>query len=692
REVMNVDEVQGIDLGTTPPTYRGTIGRGVKVAVVDCGVDATHPDLHLFDSNGIDQGTRVVGKPPLGDDQHHGTTISGTIAGNGHNSDKEPVPDLDRQGTPYQWRGIAPGVEKIVSIHYGGIPSLVELAKVGGQEHNTYLSNHSYAASPGNYTELVKVVDELVYDGVQGFGDPKRPPRVIVFAVANSGQGATFAHLGMPAMGYYSILAPSKNAIGVGGINGNDLTYFPDSSKGPTFDGRIKPDLVAIGWYNYRPPDGVVMEIKEIRLVAKQGTTAVDRVWNFTEDDDFKGWFAKDGLLDAQVKGGVLKATSQLHGKSGCLVFDAINTDGASFSAENYEAVELTMRLNMVEVPGKYRWPRFWVASWDKNGDQKWDGEIYPKLDPKKRITGTWQTHRAALDASNWEGDIQFFRVWPVVYDDRIVVLKIGGGYHGGGATSVAAPMVAGVVALMMERLSVVHGIDFETAPLYPSTIKALLIHTAKDLVHSTPLARDPDNTDTGAPAIYHEGPDFVTGYGLVDAKEVLGLIDDHLDTQKKWREEVIKEGEIHEYQIPIDTHSAQGGPLKITVVWDDPPGTPDLGVTESTLVNDLDIVLVGPEKQAYSPWVLKPLPCDEKTIMDGLDPIKPEDIKPAQRCIENQYWTKSTTSCEDHLNNVEQIVVDQPQAGKYTLRIRAYSLPQSPQRYSLVVSQSCSL
>jgi len=38
----------------------------------------------------------------------------------------------------------------------------------------------------------------------------------------------------------------------------------------------------------------------------------------------------------------------------------------------------------------------------------------------------------------------------------------------------------------------------------------------------------------------------------------------------------------------------------------------------------------------------------------------------------------------------VEQIVVDAPREGVYTLKIRGRAVPEGPQRYSLVLSQSC--
>jgi subtilase family protein len=62
-----------------------TQGDGVIVAILDSGVDATHPDL----SGALLPGVRVVGEetPADGDPDGRGTALAGLVAGHGHGSD-----------------------------------------------------------------------------------------------------------------------------------------------------------------------------------------------------------------------------------------------------------------------------------------------------------------------------------------------------------------------------------------------------------------------------------------------------------------------------------------------------------------------------------------------------------------------------------------------------------------------------
>ena len=103
-------------------------------------------------------------------------------------------------------------------------------------------------------------------------------------------------------------------------------------------------------------------------------------------------------------------------------------------------------------------------------------------------------------------------------------------------------------------------------------------------------------------------------------------------------------------------TVDPQDASLKITLVWDDAPGTPNV---TNALVNDLDLRVYDPSGARYFPWTL--------------DPDIPE--LPAVR-------TRA-----DHLNNMEQVVVDAPPAGIWLVQVFGFVVPEGPQSYSLCVS-----
>ncbi len=72
-------------IGGDIPKLEGIDGRGIKVAVIDTGVDFNHPDLFGWGPNGkVVGGYNFIqeGKPPL-DTNGHGTQVAGVIAADG---------------------------------------------------------------------------------------------------------------------------------------------------------------------------------------------------------------------------------------------------------------------------------------------------------------------------------------------------------------------------------------------------------------------------------------------------------------------------------------------------------------------------------------------------------------------------------------------------------------------------------
>lgn len=207
--------------------------------------------------------------------------------------------------------------------------------------------------------------------------------------------------------------------------------------------------------------------------------------------------------------------------------------------------------------------------------------------------------------------------------------------------TSMATPAVSGCVALMLQDFRDTHTYD----PL-PSTMKAILIHTTADLDRS------------GNGVITNDGPDYNNGWGLVNATAAIDLIrDDNLMNPRIFEESISISGEADAdyYSIVIPAGLPE---LRVTIVWDDAPGVPNSALKD--LENDLDLTVFDPTGSAFHPWVL--------------DPANPGNA--------------AGTGVDD-LNNVEQVRIDNPATGLWTIKVNATAIPYPTQRYSLVVTPS---
>ncbi|MFQ6087461.1 MAG: S8 family serine peptidase [Candidatus Methanofastidiosia archaeon] len=198
--------------------------------------------------------------------------------------------------------------------------------------------------------------------------------------------------------------------------------------------------------------------------------------------------------------------------------------------------------------------------------------------------------------------------------------------YGGLFGTSQASPVISGSAALIYEAYRKAHGTD----PL-PSTIKAILLHTARDL---------------GAP-----GPDYSYGFGLVSLESAARLVEESAKSNLLI-EDGLSNGEQKVYNLLVLKGEKE---LKATLVWDDEPATVN---TTYTLVNNLDLALQDPLGNLHYPWVL--------------DPLLPSN--PARKGI-------------DDVNNVEQVLVENPTPGEWKIIVFGKNLPNTSQKFSLALS-----
>ena len=252
-------------------------GRGIRWAVVDSGIDpnhshfALHKNLELTDPNvthhNFLDGTE--GDAALGDDFGHGTHVAGIIAGE-QAADHEAfalIRERDETGNETttrkpikSLRGVAPECE-LVSLRVldaegnGAVTAIMEALDYVNSV-NMYGRNlriHGVNLSVGyefnaewfacGQSPLCVEVDRLVRTGV-----------VVVVAAGNTGYGQIKAKERPTATAGLDLTindpGNADRAITVGSTHAVEphtygVSFF--SSKGPTGDGRNKPDLVAPG-------------------------------------------------------------------------------------------------------------------------------------------------------------------------------------------------------------------------------------------------------------------------------------------------------------------------------------------------------------------------------------------------------------------------------------------------------------
>lgn len=268
--------------------------------------------------------------------------------------------------------------------------------------------------------------------------------------------------------------------------------------------------------------------------------------------------------------------------------------------------------------------------------------------------------------------------------------------------TSGAAAVVAGMLTLVADQLKTSGAWYFDPYAPLPSTLRAIAIHSATDLQRSTKYFDINSNPQGTLPVQVFPGPDFATGYGLVDAQAAVNVALHHM----------VREGVINatcdKRTMTLDV-SDPALPVKVTLAWDDPASVAvEVANDDPLLVNDLDLVLIDPANNKHYPWLLNqqamangaPIADDAQTCGTSItvnraltpathpyyagridfthdrpgsvdDPINASDLKAA-------------TTGKDHLNNVEQVVAP-GMVGRWTVEVSGFAVDVAPQRYSLV-------
>ncbi|MEU9834002.1 S8 family serine peptidase [Streptosporangium sp. NPDC048047] len=214
---VKADLAESVPLIGAPEAWKaGFDGSGTTVAVLDSGVDTTHPDLagRIADSRSFVEGQEMT------DHHGHGTHVAATVGGSGAGSD----------GTR---KGVAPGARLVIGkvlddSGSGDASDIIAGMEWAATEEKAKIISMSLG---GNPTDGTDPLSQSVNDLSASTG------ALFVIAAGNSGPGKET--IGTPGA--------AASALTVAATDKSDrLADF--SSRGPrAVDGALKPDITAPG-------------------------------------------------------------------------------------------------------------------------------------------------------------------------------------------------------------------------------------------------------------------------------------------------------------------------------------------------------------------------------------------------------------------------------------------------------------
>jgi len=615
--------------------YMNLTGKDVWIAVADSGVDQSHPDL----SGHVVLGTGAAGTDTNG----HGTHVAGIIVSSGaHGPDGTNVSgSIDGAS----FRGIAPEATVYAlpvimatrDIASEGLPAVSDAAlQADAAATNALISLNAWNyAGDNSYSIAAASYDAAVRDALPGVPGPQ--PVLFVFSAGNAGIGSDNGLSGNPD----SILAPgtAKNVITVGAIE--QLRYITNTVEQVT-DGTTNTTT---------PWLAMTDSANEVARFSSRGNVGIGY-----EGD--RGRFKPDVV----APGTFVLSTRSTHWDTATyynpIVYHTTRytdqfTETNSF---NYGSVYLpsnTVEVVIEVVPNRSSpvpFPEMPIYLWRGTDprDPSTDGPFINRVAAPDDV---------ALDplGTTWWFAISNTTTETVFYD---IVTTVGttelAGYYGSlsnlndavgpyyrfeSGTSMAAAAAAGTLALIQEyfqKLGITNS---------PALMKALLINGARSVnpVYDFQV-RAPINYQgwglinlpaTLHPALTNNGPVF-----KFDSPEAcsIKLLDQNPTN-------ALATGQSLTWKLEVSSN-ALGLPLRITLVWTDPPGDPAASVK---LVNDLDLIVTN---------------LDTTNVYIGNDIVAGG--------LFNLPWDGVSPITNDAVNNIENVYLAPPLGTNYAITVVA--------------------
>jgi hypothetical protein len=252
---LQIDNAEGRKIMGVEQVWQnsGFFGAGQIVAVSDSGLSvqgALSPDFgpagrlkRAFAPSEMNLSSDQCSQKTTWTDLNgHGSHVAGSVLGNGSASGSAPA---SRRFAGSQ-AGPAPEAQLVfMALNTDGSLGIQCVSTNGdfiakGYEQGARISSNSWGGGPnGSYGILSSIVDNYIWN---------HKDYAVLYSAGNSGENGAQT-IGSPgtAKNVITVGASENNRPGLGPISDNPAAVAGFSSRGPTADGRIKPDIVAPG-------------------------------------------------------------------------------------------------------------------------------------------------------------------------------------------------------------------------------------------------------------------------------------------------------------------------------------------------------------------------------------------------------------------------------------------------------------
>ena len=376
------------------------------------------------------------------------------------------------------------------------------------------------------------------------------------------------------------------------------------SAKGMAYEADLK-------FWDYSN-DNSEMSTASTSLLISNHSYGYQAGWVYDDTKKKWQWWGNDAVsMDEDYKFGLYDANTQ-------------TWDRIAYNAPNYLIVKSAGNSRNQNGPaaGEYYLLRSTSDSSNKARAKNDGFDIISTSGTAKNILTVGAASLSSLiPVKGSEVSISSFTSWGPTDDGRVKpdVMAIGTSmfstnnandkaYATQSGTSMSSPQAAGSLYLIQQLYNRLNKNTFMLA----STLKAVAIHTAMDMEAA--------------------GPDYKTGYGLIQLDKAAALVKNEGNAYLL-KEEKLNQGQTKTYTII----SSGNGPLKATIAWTDPEGTTSSALNDRTprLVNDVDIRLTS-GSSTFLPFTLDPAAPDAvavpgDNIRDNVEQIVVNNTMPGQ-------------------------------------------------------------